>query len=111
MFWINHAIILNHGSGRVQKNDTNCILRTHFGRTSDTDFEHSKEGFGNWCLQLRFSDNLDVDLFLYVIDVNGYIEIAIALNMHDTGLEKLWKEQFQRGGRATNQRLLFGMWK
>jgi len=24
----------------VQKKDTSCILRTHLGLTSDTDFEH-----------------------------------------------------------------------
>ena len=92
MFWIIRAIILYHGSGRVQKKDANCILRTHFGRSSDTDFEYSKEGFGIWCVQLRVSDNLDVHLILYIINVKGYLEIAVALNIHDMDLEKLWKE-------------------
>jgi len=107
MVWIIRAIILCHGSGRVQKIGTNCILRTHFGRTSDRDFEYSKEGFGNWCLQLRFLDYLDVDLILYIIDVKGCLEIAMALNIHDMDLEKLGKEQFQRVGRTTNLSLLF----
>lgn len=75
----------------MQKNDTSCILRTHFGRSSDTDFEYSKEGFGNLCVRLRFSYNLDVGVILYIIDVKGYLEIAIALNIHDMNLEKFWK--------------------
>jgi hypothetical protein len=40
--------------------------------------------------------------------VKGYLEIAIPLNIHDVDLEKLWKEQFQGVGRATDQSPLFG---
>jgi hypothetical protein len=57
---------------------------------------------------MRFSDNLDVDLNPYIIDVKGYLEITIAPNIHDVDLEKLWKEQFQRVGRATDRGPLFG---
>ena len=83
-----------HVSGRVQKNDTNCIFRTHFGRTIETDIEHWREDFDSWCQQLRSSANPVVDPILYVRDVKGYIEIAIALNIHDMDLEKLWKNSF-----------------